>query len=232
MDDISETQARSPRILPLSQRLAQIIAEDGPDRLTFSELAAQLHARAWGGLLFLFGAIALLPLPPLTSIFFALPILVVSAQMVMGRATPWFPKRLERRGVTKQELGRLIGKMAWLEVRIERIFKPRISTFTGPVATRIIGAVCFVLALVAAIPIPLFHFAPAGAIVMFGLALIYRDGVLVMLAAVAGILSLVLDALIVSTGVIALSYAAGVLAVILDALGFSAGGIAPPSTAS
>jgi hypothetical protein len=219
-------------MLPLSQRLAQIIADDGPDRLTFSELAAELHARAWGGLLFLFGAIDLLPLPPLTSIFFALPILVVSAQMVLGRATPWFPKRLERRGVTKQELGRLVGKMAWIEIRIERVFKPRISTFTGPIATRVIGAVCFLLALVAAIPIPLFHFAPAGAIVLFGLALIYRDGVLVIVAAFAGMLALILDALILSTGVIALTYAAGILAVILDSLGLGTGWVAPAPTAS
>jgi hypothetical protein len=219
-------------MLPLSQRLAQIIADDGPDRLTFSELAAELHARAWGGLLFLFGAIDLLPLPPLTSIFFALPILVVSAQMVLGRATPWFPKRLERRGVTKQELGRLVGKMAWIEIRIERVFKPRISTFTGPIATRVIGAVCFLLALVAAIPIPLFHFAPAGAIVLFGLALIYRDGVLVIVAAFAGMLALILDALILSTGVIALTYAAGILAIILDSLGLGTGWVAPAPTAS
>jgi hypothetical protein len=219
-------------MLPLSQRLAQIIAQDGPDRLSFSVLAAQLHARAWGGLLLIFGAIDLLPLPPLTSVFFALPMLVVSAQMVMGRATPWFPRKLERRGVTKQELGRLVGKMAWLEVRIERIFKPRISTFTGPVATRIIGGLCFLLALVAAVPIPLFHFAPAAAIVLFGLALIYRDGALAIVAAIAAVFSLILNLLIISTGVIALTYAAGVLTFILDALGFGTGVIAPISAPS
>jgi hypothetical protein len=216
-------------MLPLSQRLAQIIAEDGPDRLSFSDLAAQLHARAWGGLLLIFGAIDLLPLPPLTSVFFALPMLVVSAQMVIGRPAPWFPRKLEQRGVTKQELGRLVGKMAWLELRIERIFKPRISTFTGPVATRIIGGLCFLLALVAAVPIPMFHFAPAAAIVLFGLALIYRDGALAIVAAVAAGFSLVLNLLIITTGVLALTYVAGMLAFILDALGLGTGGIAPIS---
>ena len=73
----------------------------GPDRLTFSELAAQLHSRAWGGLLFIFGAINTLPLPPGTSIFFAIPLLIVSAQMAFGRPSPWFPSRIDRRGVTK-----------------------------------------------------------------------------------------------------------------------------------
>lgn len=205
MDD---TPNPIPQPLALSQRLARIVAEDGPDRLSFTELATQLHSRAWGGLLFIFAAINLLPLPPGTSAFFALPILIVSAQMVFGRSTPWFPARLNRRGVTKQELGRLTGKIEWLEVRIERVLKPRLPGLTGPAATRIIGLVCFILALVAAIPVPLFHVAPAAAIVLFGLALIYRDGALVIAAAVASVLSLVVDALIIGSGVVALSYAA------------------------
>ncbi|HLO20084.1 MAG TPA: exopolysaccharide biosynthesis protein [Sphingomicrobium sp.] len=196
------------RPLALSQRLAQIVAEEGPDRLTFSELAAQLHSRAWGGLLFIFAAINVLPLPPGTSAFFALPILIVSTQMVVGRATPWFPARINRRGVKKQELERLISKMGWLEARVERIFKPRLPTLTGPTATRVVGLVCFLLALVAAIPVPLFHVAPAAAIVLFGLALIYRDGALIIVAAIAGVLSLVVDALIIGSGVVALKYMA------------------------
>jgi hypothetical protein len=202
------TNPAEARPLPLSQRLAQIVAEPGPDRLSFSELAAQLHARAWGGLLFLFAAINLLPLPPGTSVFFAIPLLLVSAQMVIGRETPWFPARVDRRGVTKLELQRLVGKIEWLELRVERIFKPRLAKLTGPNAARLIGVVCFFLALVAAIPVPLFHMAPAAAIVLFGLALIYRDGALVIGAAVAGVLSIVVDALILGSGVVALSYAA------------------------
>jgi hypothetical protein len=194
--------------VPLSQRLTQIIAQEGPDRLSFSDLAVQLHSRAWGGLLLIFAAINMLPLPPGTSAFFALPILIVSAQMVFGRASPWFPKKLDRRGVTKQELGRLVGKMEWLEMRVERIFKPRLASLTSPTATRIIGVVCFLLALIAAIPVPLFHVAPAAAILLFGLALIYRDGALVIAAAIASVLAIIADALIIGSGVVALSYAA------------------------
>ncbi len=204
---VTDNEQPSQRPVSLSQRLALIIASTGPERLSFTELAAQLHARAWGGLLLIFAAINLLPLPPGTSVFFAIPLLLVSAQMVFGRASPWFPKRIDRRGVTKQELQRLISKMEWVELRVERVFKPRLPTLTGPAAARIIGMVCFFLALIAAIPIPLFHMAPAAAIVLFGLSLIYRDGALVIVAAIAAILSLVVDALLVGSGVVALSYA-------------------------
>lgn len=178
------------------------------DRLSFSELATQLHARAWGGLLLIFAAINVLPLPPGTSSFFAIPLLIVSAQMVFGRETPWFPAKIDRRGVKKQELEQLIHKMGFLEARVERIFKPRLPRLTGAPATRLIGLVCFLLAMVAAIPIPLFHMAPAAAILLFGLALIYRDGIVVIIACCASLLSIVIDLLVVGSGLIALRYAA------------------------
>lgn len=196
------------RPLPLSQRLAQIIESNAAaERLSFTDLAAQLHSRAWGGLLFIFAAINVLPLPPGTSVFFAIPLMIVSAQMVLGRASPWFPAWINRRGVRKTELERLIAKIQGVETRIERVLKPRLARLTGPTATRLIELVCLLLALLAAVPIPLFHIAPAAAILLFGLALIYRDGALVIAAAVAAVLSLAVDALLVGSGVAALSYA-------------------------
>ena len=202
---MDSTHHQPGRVLPLSQRLAQIIEETGPDRLTFSNLAAQLHSRAWGGLLFIFAAINVLPLPPGTSVFFAMPLLIISAQMVMGRQTPWFPARIDRRGVRKTELQRLIHKFGKVEARIERVLKPRLSRLTGPAATRMIGVICFLLGLLAAVPIPLFHFAPAGASLLFGLALLYRDGALVIIAVIAGVLSIAICALVVGSGLAVLS---------------------------
>lgn len=202
-----DTDSRTPaRPLPLSQRLAQIVEEPGPDRLTFSELATQLHARAWGGLLVIFAAINVIPLPPGASIFFAIPLIIVTAQMAFGRASPWFPARINRRGVTKEELRRLIAKMEWLEVRVERMFKPRLATLTGPTATRLIGIVCFILALMTMLPIV--HVAPAAVIVLFGLALIYRDGALIIAAAVTTLVGAAIAIFLISSGAVAISYVA------------------------
>lgn len=191
---------------PLSRRLGQIADEAGPDRITFSELARQLHSRVWGGLLVIFAAINVLPLPPGTSTFFAMPILLVSAQMVFARQTPWFPPRIDRRGVTKDELRRLIAKMGWFESRIERIFRPRFARLTGPTATRLIGIICFLLGVVAALPILMIHNAPALAIVLFGLGLIYRDGVVIILASIFAILAIVFDAALIIWGVAAIKF--------------------------
>jgi hypothetical protein len=201
-------QSATERPLRLSRRLTQIVEADGPDRLSFTDLALQLHYRAWGGLLFLFASINVLPLPPGTTFFFAMPVLLIAGQMIVGRETPWFPARLDRRGVTKAELSRITGKIEWLENWIERLFKPRLASLTGRTASRVIGLTCFLLALIVAIPVPLLHHAPAASIAMFGLALIYRDGALVIVAAIASVLSVVLDAIIIGSGFVALAYAA------------------------
>jgi hypothetical protein len=193
--------------MPLSQRLAQIAQTSGADRIQLSELARQLQSRVWGGLLVIFAAINVIPLPPGTNTFIAIPLVLVSAQMLFGRASPWFPARVDRRGVTKAELEKLIAKMAWFEARVERVFRPRLGKLTCPSATRVIGLVCMVLSVVAGLPILMIHNAPAVAIVLFGLGLIYRDGVLVILGAVAAVLSVIFDAALVIWGVAAFKYA-------------------------
>ena len=193
------------RPLPLSQRLAAIVTEEGPDRLTFSDLAARLQSSAWGGLLFIFAAINAIPLPPGVNIFFAIPLMIVSAQMAFGRAAPWFPARIDRRGVTKEELRRLIEKMEWVEIRVERLLKSRLPALTGTLATRVVGIVCFLLALLTMLPIV--HVAPAAVIVLFALALIYRDGAVVIAAAVAAVAGAIVAALLIASGAVAIGYA-------------------------
>ena len=119
------------RPLPLSERISQIAEQSGPDRIPLSELARQLHSRVWGGLLVVFAAINIIPLPPGTNTIIAIPLVLISAQMVFGRASPWFPRWIDRRGVTKAELQKLIEKMGPVEARIERIFRPRMADLTG-----------------------------------------------------------------------------------------------------
>jgi hypothetical protein len=125
--------------------------------------------------------------------------------MAFGRASPWFPARINRRGVTKDELRRLIAKMEWLEVRVERMFRPRLATLTGPAATRLIGVACFILSWLTMLPIV--HVAPAAVIVLFGLALVYRDGALVIAAAAAALLGAIVAVFLIHSGALAIGYA-------------------------
>jgi hypothetical protein len=182
----------APQPLPFSRLLAHILEEHAGDRLTFSELSARLRDRAWGGLLLIFAAINLLPLPPGSTMVTGLPLLVITAQMAIGRSRPWFPRKLDRRGIGADHLGRLAARIAPWEDRIERILKPRWCGLTNHRAARVIGLVCFALSAILWLPIPLGNHAPALAMTLFALALIYRDGLFVILGVLATAASLAL----------------------------------------
>jgi hypothetical protein len=181
--------------LPLSQLLAQIVEDYPGDRLSLSQLASLLRDRAWGGLLLIFAAINVLPLPPGASTITGIPLVILTAQMALGRTTPWFPKRIEQRGISKDEIARLMARLLPWERRIERILKPRFAALTSHRAARLIGIVSFLLSVILWLPIPLGNHAPALSMTLFAAALIYRDGLLVMLGALAALGSVVLVSL-------------------------------------
>lgn len=178
--------------LPFSQLLIHVLDEHGGDRLTLSELSARLRDRAWGGLLLIFAAINLLPLPPGVTTVTGLPLIVLTAQMVAGRSRPWFPRKFDQRGVGKDHLRRIAEKMRPWEERIERVLKPRLCMLTNHRAARVIGLLSLLLSVILWLPIPLGNHVPALAMTLFALALIYRDGVVAILGVVVTIASFIL----------------------------------------
>ena len=193
--------------LNFSQLLAHIAAGPPEERLTLSEFSALLRDRAWGGLLLTFALINILPLPPGTTVVTGIPLIILTAQMTAGRATPWFPRRFDERGVAKGDIARLVAKILPWEQRIERVFKPRLVALTKHRGARVIGAVSLLLSLILWLPIPLGNHAPAATMALFALALIYRDGLLVILGAAAALISLALVSFTVGAVWLALLFA-------------------------
>jgi hypothetical protein len=190
VSDATTTAVSQP--LPFSQLLTHVLDEHGGERLTFSELSSRLRDRAWGGLLLIFAAINLLPLPPGVTTVTGIPLLILTAQMIAGRSRPWFPRKLDKRGIGKEHLGRIAEKMRPWEDRIERVMKPRMCMLTNHRAARVIGLICFLLSVILWLPIPLGNHVPALAMTLFALALIYRDGVMAILGAIATVASFIL----------------------------------------
>jgi hypothetical protein len=178
--------------LPFSRLLTDILQEHAGERLTLSELSASLRDRAWGGLLLIFAAINLLPLPPGATTITGLPLLVIAAQLAAGRSRPWFPRKLDERGLSAEHLGRIAAKIAPWEEKVERVLKPRLCGLTNHQGARVIGLVSFLLSVIIWLPIPFGNHAPALAVTLFALALIYRDGALAILGAVTTVASVAL----------------------------------------
>lgn len=170
----------SERRRPLSAILLEI-CEDPDPTVTVGEIVHRFGRRAFGALLFFFSAPNWLPLPPGSSTFLALPLVLLTPQMAYGVQGPWLPRFIDDREMNRPGLARGVRKLIPTLQRIEKVSRPRLLWMFGPVGDRVIGLTCLLLSLVLLLPIPLGNMAPAAAIAAFGLAMVQRDGVLALI---------------------------------------------------
>jgi hypothetical protein len=71
--------------------------------------------------------------------------------------------------------------------RIEHFIKPRLWPFPVMVGERLVGVLCALLSILVILPIPGANWIPAFAMVLMGLSLSQRDGVLLTLGVVIGV---------------------------------------------
>lgn len=186
------TPASDRSHLSLSQLLRRLIDEYPGNEIGPAEIAEWLNERALAGLLLLFALFNTLPLPPGTTLITGIPLLLLSGQLMIGKANPWLPHFLRKRTMSKVQLATILGKFLRWEHWIERLFRPRLFQLVDGGATRLIGLVCFLLAVIVELPIPGANQAPSLTIAMFMVAIIYRDGLAVLAALVLTMASAVL----------------------------------------
>jgi hypothetical protein len=157
----------------------QELAAGATTSVTMDEVRLALGDRSLAALLAFFAAINLLPLPPGTTLFLGPPLMIISAQMVLGQGKVWLPRRILDRSIGASQFrsmtDRLMPRLVWLE----KLIKPRLWPFaSNQAADRILGLVAFVLGTVVTLPIPFGNWMPAFAIFLISLAISERDGVL------------------------------------------------------
>jgi hypothetical protein len=148
--------------LSLGEMLDRIESDDGP-----------------GPVLFILTLPILLPLPPVVSMVLALPLLLVAAQIAIGRREIWLPKALSRRKIERRPLVELIARILPALDRAERIVRPRLRFLTGRLGASLVGVACTLLALVLVLPIPFANLVPALALGAFSIGLARKDGLFV-----------------------------------------------------
>lgn len=165
-------------ILAILQRLGH-----GPEheRATLGELVARLDERGHALVLLLLAAPNLTPGPsmPGFSTVLAVPLIIVAFEMSLGRRSLRLPRLLANITVPRRRVAALIGKIAPLLRRTERVLRPRAPNLNTPAGCRAVGAACVLIGTLLALPIPLFSLVPATALVLVALGLLARDGVAV-----------------------------------------------------
>ncbi len=162
--------------LRLSKMLEQIAADEQRTEISFGDLLAALDGRAFGALMIIFAFPNILPSPPGLAGVLGLPLVILSAQMMMGRL-PWLPVFIARRSLPRSSFASLFTRATpWL-ARAEKLLRHRLAALTTAPAQKGIGLVCLILSLVLILPIPLGNMLPSIAICLFALGVLERDGV-------------------------------------------------------
>ncbi|EJL38354.1 putative ABC-type transport system, permease component [Caulobacter sp. AP07] len=189
------------------QSLSDVIESFGEDTrpvLTVGQMLEQFDSRAFGAMLFVFGLLNCLPLPPGSSTLLSLPILLLAPQIALGREVPWLPRKLVEHPLKRDDLRGLFRKLTPIVRRMELVTRPRLEILFAPAGERLIGVVCTLLALVLVLPIPLGNLAPGATVAVLSLALLQRDGLLALLGYLMAAVSvgiLVLSASVVAAAV-------------------------------
>lgn len=159
----------------MSQVLVELSQKAG-ERITLAEIAAALSDRSFAPLMILFAAPNLLPLPPGSSTIFGIPLILIAAQLLIGRSRVWLPRFLYVRSIDKKTFTAIINKIEPFLKRFERLARPRYWPMPRIVAERVVGLIVLLLAIVLVFPIPFGNLPPAVAIILVSLGLTERDG--------------------------------------------------------
>jgi hypothetical protein len=174
----------------LSQILADLAGDESRDRISVADMLETMRARAFGALLLIFAFPNILPSPPGTAGILGMPLIFLSAQMMLG-LRPWLPGIIARRSMARSTFQGLVKRIApWL-ARAERLLRARLRMLAWPVSQRILGGLCLIVSIALALPVPFANMAPAIALCLIGLGVLERDGIWILVGIAAALGSLV-----------------------------------------
>lgn len=165
--------------------------------VTVDEIVETFGPRSFGPLLLLCGLLGMTPVSaiPTAPTVLAVIVMLIAGQMVFGRTTIWIPRFIGKLSVKASRLTKAVDVSRRPALVVDRVVSARLRILTTPVADRLVAAACVLVAI--CVPplelVPFAAFVPALAIFMFGIGLVARDGVVVLIALLlsAGALALI-----------------------------------------
>jgi len=184
----SDTNIRGTTAL-LDDVLSQLQANHGADaKISLGELTDALKARAYGVILLLMALPCCLPFVYILPQIMALPMLYLTWQLASGRTTVWLPDMLRKRRFGIELLANTVSRARpWLK-RFEFIAGPRLAEGSEGMGLRIIGGLLMIPCASILIPLPLTNSVPGLGVAIASVGLIERDGLLIVLGLVVGLI--------------------------------------------
>ena len=161
-------------------------AGDPAELLPLRGLLAGLGRRAFGMLLLVAILPAFIPIPVGGAISGPL-VMLIGVQLLVGRRRPWLPRFIAERGPHRSALLRFYRLIVpWL-TKLEKVVRPRLPHLLHQrLAALLTGLLLVLLGFLLSLPIPFTNYLQGGLLLLFALALLERDGALMLVAWAGG----------------------------------------------
>ncbi|WP_417339155.1 exopolysaccharide biosynthesis protein [Halomonas kashgarensis] len=156
-------------------------------KISMDDVVEAVGRRSFGPLLLVTGLITLAPvvgdIPGMPTLM-ALMVLLVTVQLLAGREHFWLPNWLLKRSMSRRKFDKGLHWMRKPAGWIDHVLSVRLPWLTGYIGIRLTAVACLMIAL-AMPPMEVVPFTANGAglaLTLFGLGLVARDGVALLLA--------------------------------------------------
>lgn len=174
----------------LLDKIERRVDEQGPKsttgKLTLGEIMDIIGRRAYGPLLLIVGILSVSPLSmiPGSTWMFAALTLLIAMQMAINRKHPWLPSGLLKTSFPQDKVSGALKKVRPWTSAVDKIVRPRFE-FLARAPWLILVALLAIAAALVTFPlsfIPLAPFLPGATVILIGLGVTARDGLVLGLA--------------------------------------------------
>ena len=149
--------------------------------LALDRLLYGLGRSAFGMFLFVSVLPGFVPIPGFAGVVSGPLVALIGLQLIVGLRKPWVPAFIGRRGPRRSTMARFCDRITPAMARLEHLVRPRLRALTrSRLANAYTGVLLICLGLLLALPLPMTNFVFAGTLLLFALALMERDGALML----------------------------------------------------
>ncbi len=202
----------SPRPGPgrsASQVLEDLIEAFPNEKISVGELVDQLDSRAHGVLLLILALPMCIPNIPGISTIFGVLMIAPALALMLGQRRLWLPGQVRAWTFPRDGFRRALEVAISGLKRVEYLIKPRLSVLTRWPVTSFVGFQSLLMALVLILPIWGANLTPGVTVTLTALALMQRDGLLMLLSVPCAVGSIVWVYLFTKYGVMAAAWLGG-----------------------
>lgn len=155
------------------------------DQIALGEFLDPLGERAFGFLLLALALPNFIPVPTGIGGVMGVLVVLIGLQMLCGFEHPWLPNALRRRALARKSVEHFIDRITPVLRWLERLCRPRFESLPRRPGHRISGLLLILTGIGLALPIPFTNYPFGLLLIVFAVALIERDGLVLLIAWIA-----------------------------------------------